>query len=183
MMIDYSKYTSNSGLSTSHWGPSGWHFLFSCIMGGYPIKIDVKNKDHIKIKRHFKYLIESLGYTMPCIYCRDSYKQFYKELPIDPFLTGRIKLMEWLYNIRDKVNKKLKAQEQQCYNDEKKRLKKLYHNNEISKNEYYNLVRSFKNKTFITKESPPFVEVLDKYEASRAVCSNKAKTCSLPDKR
>ena len=41
--IDYTKYHSTSGLSTKSWGPNGWYFLFSCIMGGYPIKIDKKN--------------------------------------------------------------------------------------------------------------------------------------------
>jgi hypothetical protein len=181
--IDYSKYSSTSGLSTSHWGPSGWHFLFSCIMGGFPNQVNDKNKDHIKIKHHFKMMLLSLGYTMPCIYCRESYQQFCKEFPIEPFLKSRMKLMEWLYTIRNKVNQKLQAQEKVCYNDEKKRLKLLYHQNKINKDEYYTKVKEFKNETFKTKDSPSFIDVLDKYEASRAICSNKAKTCSLPNNK
>jgi hypothetical protein len=90
--------------------------------------------------------------------------------------------MGWLYNIKDKVNKKLIEQEKKCYNDEKKRLKKLYHSgpktNESREN-YYNSLKQFKEKTFITKVSPSFQKVLDTYESIRAVCSNKSKTCAL----
>jgi hypothetical protein len=184
--IDYTKYYSKSGLSTKMWGPNGWYFLFSCIMGGYPIKIDKRNKDHSNIKRHFKNMILSLGYTMPCIFCRESFRGFCKELPIDKHMKGRIELMHWLYLIRNKVNEKLIAQEQKCYNDEKKRLKKIYHNGsktDDDKRNYYKSLEEFRNKTFVTQQSPPFEEVLDKYESIRAVCSAKAKTCALPEKK
>jgi hypothetical protein len=179
--IDYTNYYSNSGLSTKHWGPSGWHFLFSCIMGAYPIKI-TKSKEHQQIKKHFKQLFENMGYIMPCIFCRESYKSFFKELPIKPFLTGRMELMFWLYQMRDKVNKKLIKQENKCYNDEKKKLKKQYKNGLITEDEYYQKVNNFKKDMFITLQSPPFVEVLDKYESIRANCYAKAKKCTLQKK-
>jgi hypothetical protein len=181
--IDYSKYHSTSGLSTKAWGPSGWYFLFSCIMGGYPVKIDKRKKEHRLIQRHFKYTLLGLAYTMPCIFCRESFKKFSKELPIDKFMSGRIELMRWLYEIRNKVNKKLIDQEKKCYNDEKRRLKKLYHNNSLSSSDYYDQLQKFKEKTLITNISPPFEEILDKYESIRAVCSKKSKTCSLPNKK
>lgn len=181
--IDYSKYHSTSGLSTKAWGPSGWYFLFSCIMGGYPVKIDKRKKEHRLIQLHFKNLLMSLAYTMPCIFCRESFKKFCKELPINKYMIGRIELMYWLYKIRNKVNQKLIVQELKCYNDEKRRLKKLYRKNEISEIEYYEKLKQFKEKTFITKKSPKFKEVLDKYESIRAVCSKKAKTCALPNKK
>lgn len=180
-----SKYMSTSGLATKSWGPSGWYFLFSCVMGGFPPKIDLKNKEHCEIKKHFKNMFTSLAYTMPCVYCRNSYKQFLEELPIDPFLTSRLKLLEWLYLIRNKVNDKLIKQEKKCYNDEKKRLKRQYHNTDKTPNDkqiYYTKLREFKKETFITNPSPPFSEVLDKYESIRATCSNRAKTCSIPKK-
>lgn len=179
---DFSKYESKSGLSTKSWGPSGWYFLFSCIMGGYPVKYDNKNKDHRVIKSNFKNMLLSLGYTMPCIFCRESFRDFCKQLPIDNFLSGRIELMKWLYVIRNKVNEKLIKQEQKCYNDEKKRLKRIYYSkpSDQSKRDYYNNLHTFREKTFITKPSPPFEEVLNKYESIRAVCSKRAKTCALP---
>jgi len=187
-MKDFSKYNSTSGLSTKSWGPSGWYFLFSCIMGGYPVKLDNNNKEHRIIRRHFKNMLLSLGYTMPCIFCRQSFQEFCKEIPIDNFLSGRIDLMKWLYEIRNKVNQKLIAQEQKCYNDEKKRLKKLYHSkpssklSDESKRIYYKNLQTFRQKTFVTTPSPSFEEVLDKYESIRAVCSKRAKTCALPNK-
>jgi hypothetical protein len=184
--IDIEKYHSKSGLSTKSWGPSGWYFLFSCIMGGYPVKIEKNNKEHDIIKRHFKNMIYSLGYTMPCIFCRESFKSFCKQLPIEPFMGGRVDLMRWLYDIRNKVNEKLIAQEEKCYNDEKKRLKRIFHSgdkSDQSKREYYKNLQNFRDKTFITKPSPSFQEVLDKFESIRAVCSAKAKTCALPDKK
>lgn len=184
--VDWSKYHSTSGLSTKSWGPNGWYFLFSCIMGGYPVKIDTNNREHKAIRTHFKNMLLSLSYTMPCIFCRNSFKDFCKSLPINQFLIGRIELMYWLYLIRDKVNKKLIAQEKKCYNDEKKRLKHIYYKSKRTnqdKQTYYDNLQTFKRKTFITKPSIPFINVLDKYERIRAVCSAKAKTCALPNKK
>lgn len=177
---DYTKYGGSSGLATSKWGPHAWIFLFSCIHGAYPVNLNNKNKEHQEIKKHFKQLFTTLQYTMPCIFCRNSYKIFFKELPIDKFLTGRIELMYWLYLVKDKVNKKLINQEKECYNNEKKLLKMKFHENKISKEEYYSTVIEFKNKTFKTKPSPPFMEILEQFEKMRAVCSPKLKTCALP---
>ena len=114
--METNQFLSNSGLATKKWGPSGWYFLFSCIMGAYPSHLDIYNKDHRKIKKHFKNMFENLCYTMPCIFCRQSFKQFYKELPFENFMTARLQLMNWLYLIKDKVNKKLIKQEKQCLN-------------------------------------------------------------------
>lgn len=177
---DVESFHSTSGLSTKSWGPSGWFFLFSCIMGGYPPYIDNNNPEHIEIRQHFRNMFYSLGYTMPCIFCRQSYKTFYQQLPIDKFLTGRIQLMHWLYQIRDFVNQKLIGQEQSCYNTEKKRLKYLYHDNKISKREYFSRLKKLQKETLYTSPSPPFEHVLLRYEQFRAVCSKKTKTCALP---
>jgi hypothetical protein len=146
-------------------------------MGGYPPRIDTGNKEHQAIRRHFKNMFMSLGYTMPCIFCRESYRDFYKELPIEAFLGGRIDLMRWLYKMRDKVNRKLIRQEKVCYDTEKKRLKRLFHNNQITNNDYYAAVSKAKNEILVTQSSPPFQQVLDKYESLRAVCSDRAKKC------
>lgn len=179
--IDYGKYLSNSGLSTKNWGPPAWSFLFSLIIGRYPPKIDPRNRDHIAIRKSFKNTLTSLSVMLPCVFCRDSFKQFCRELPIRDYLVGRIELMYWLYCMKDKVNKKLQAQEAKCYNDEKKRLKQKYRRSEISREEYYHLVRKFKATTCETSPSPPFKEVLDQYENLRAVCSSKSLSCVLPN--
>lgn len=181
--INYTLYEGTSGMSTKHWGPSAWNFLFISIMGRYPFKLDVNKEDDIMVRDAFKSMLTSLEVVMPCIFCRESFKEFLKELPIDPYLVGRIELMYWLYQMKDKVNKKLLKQENQCYNDEKKRLKVLYYSNQISDQDYYKQVREFKQETFQTIPTPPFKEILDKYESLRAVCSKKAKTCALPKKK
>jgi hypothetical protein len=178
-MKDYSEYSSTAGLSTKHWGPKGWYFLFSCIMGGYPVKFDRHDKEHRRTRKAFRHMFRSLAYTMPCSFCRNSYREFIKELPIGPFLKGRIHLMAWLYFIRDKVNKKLIQQEKECYKREFDRLLKLYNREEITKSEFAEKLRIKKEEIFITVPSPPFRDVLNTYEAIRATCSPKAKTCSV----
>lgn len=175
--IDYSKYHKNSGLSTKHWGPSGWYFMFSCIMGAYPIKIENNNPEHLEIKKNFKNMISSLRYTMPCIFCRNSFSGFYKELPIENFLCGRIQLMLWLYLIRDRVNQKLILQESDRFESEKKTIDKRLQLGKISKTEYKNEIKKLRKRICITKPSPAFKEILDKFESIRAKCSKRLKTC------
>jgi hypothetical protein len=181
--IDYSIYNSTSGMSTKHWGPAAWNFLFTSIMGTYPFKIDLSIPEHIIIRHNFKQLLTSLRIIMPCIFCRNSFTDFLKELPIDDYLIGRIELMYWLYKMKDKVNNKLLKQEKECYYDEKKRLIALFNNNQISQKEYKDKLSEFKQNTFKTVPTIPFKNVLDKYEGLRATCSKKAKTCALPAKK
>lgn len=179
--INYEKYNNMTmGSASSIWGPALWVSLFTCIMGRYPYKVEKNNLNHIKIKEAFELTLMNLSNIMPCIFCRESFKIFVKELPIKDFLVGRIELMYWLYQIKDKVNKKLICQEKICYNDEKKRLKKLYYKQKITSEEYYKKVALFKENVFLTIQSPPFKDILDKYESYRAVCNKKAKVCSLP---
>lgn len=181
--IDYSKYNSDSGMATKFFGPRYWDALFVSILGRYPMKIDMSNTEHIIIRNAYKSMLIGLSVVMPCVFCRDSLKIFLSELPIEDYLIGRIELMYWLYLIKDKVNKKLLRQEHTCYNDEKKRLKSLFYAKQISEEEYYKNALEFKHDTFQTVPTIPFKEVLDKYEALRAVCSTKAKTCALPKKK
>lgn len=176
--IDYSTYHSLQGMATSKWGPNCWDFLFTSIIGRYPIKI--KTKGDKEIKKAFKNFLYNLQIILPCIFCRNSLGVFIKELPIEPYLIGRIELMYWLYLIKDKVNKKLICQEKQCYKDEKIKLKKMFYDKKISEKEYYDKIKRFKETTFLTSSTPLFKEILDKYEKSRAVCSKKALTCILP---
>jgi len=177
--IDYSLYQSDSGMATKQWGPHAWDFLFTSIMGRYP----VKTKRNSQIALVYKTFLTNLSEVMPCIFCRRSFSQFLKKLPIEPFLIGRIELMYWLYQMKDLVNQKLIRQEKKCYRDEKRRLKALYYDHKITKSEYYSSVEDFKKKTFVTIPTPPFKIVLDKYEAIRAVCSKKSLTCVLPEKK
>lgn len=179
--IDYSKYYGTSGANTGFWGSRLWDSLFVSIIARYPVRI--KTTDDIEIKQAFKSMLVNLSIIIPCIFCRNSFKEFLKELPIEPYLVGRIELMYWLYKIKDKVNIKLICQENICYNEEKGKLKAMVYTKEVTEKEYYEKVRFFKKENFVTVPTPPFKEVLDKYESQRARCDPKAKKCSLPKKK
>jgi hypothetical protein len=177
--IDYNQYNSASGMATSKWGSAAWNFLFTSIMGRYPFKVDFHSAEDVNVVNVFAKMLIGLKDFTPCIFCRKSFENFIQELPIEPYLVGRIELMYWLYLMKDKVNTKLEKQEKKCYTDEKKRLKGLYYHGDITADEYYNFIQKFKKETFITKPTPPFKEVLDYYENIRAVCSEKAMRCVI----
>lgn len=175
--MDITKYHSNSGMKTKEWGPAAWKHLFVSILGAYPVSIDLNNKEHRRIRKSFYYQFYVLQDTLPCVFCRRSYKQFFKELPIKSYMDTRLNLMYWLYLMKDKVNKKLIQQEKECFENEKKKLDKEFSNGKITKKKYQEHLKKIENDTFITKPSPPFYEVLDYYESFRATCSKKAQTC------
>ena len=49
----------------------------------------------------------STGNVLPCKYCRESYKDFAKVLPIDKYLNTRKDLCFWPHKIHNMVNEKL----------------------------------------------------------------------------
>jgi Erv1 / Alr family len=165
---------SSYGIKTNFWGPHAWAFLFSSIAGSYPVRVDSRNKDHAKIVKGFQQMFSSLQYTLPCIFCRQSYSKFIKELPISKYSGSRTDMMKWLYLLHDKVNKKLIAQEKQCYETEKAALKAK----NLTKLQLQSKLRALKSEVLITKPSPPFSKVLAMYEKHRAGCSKKARKCS-----
>jgi hypothetical protein len=167
-MKNFNKFSSDIGLSTRSWGPSAWDFLFSSIMGAYPYKLNEKDKIHREIKSYFKSMFIGLKYTLPCSTCRGSYSYFLKKIPVEPFLIGRIELMYWLYMIKDNVNKKLIAQELQMYLAEYKKLSKQ----NIDKNRIAFENNKLKQKFLYTKPSPPFTQILEKYEKLRGKSDN-----------
>ena len=87
-------------MNVSKWGPGGWVFLHS-ISFNYPL--DPKDDDKIKYKSFFK----SLEDILPCKYCRESYKIYYKYIPIDDFLDSRIGVCYWLFRIHGLINEKI----------------------------------------------------------------------------
>jgi len=155
---------SSNGLKTIFWGRPAWDFLFSTIAGGYPIRIDPNNKDHVKTMKAFKSMFVSLQYTLPCIWCRESHKKHMKALPIDQFMGSRKRLMEWLYLIHDMVNKKLIDQQRSCYARHKATLLKKH----LSNDQLATKLRTLKAKILVTKPSPSFESVLKRYEHQRA---------------
>ena len=164
---------SSNGIKTSFWGPHAWAFLFSTIAGSYPIRVDKNNRDHIKTMRGFQNMLKSLENTLPCVYCRQSYGKFIREVPLSKYEHSRQEMLKWLYIIHDKVNKKLIKQERDLYETEKKRLAAL----KVKPDRMKVQLSKFKSKTFKTKPSPSFEKVLAMYEKQRAGCDKKTKRC------
>jgi len=73
------------------WGPPMWETLHSCAFLFDSEKVDMTNT------------LETLEELLPCIHCRNSYKQFNQELG-QPSIGSASK---WLYDMHNKVNLKL----------------------------------------------------------------------------
>jgi hypothetical protein len=90
-------------METIFWGPDGWEFLhiLSFIFPENPT-FDDKNK--------FATFMKTVCYILPCKYCRASFTKYSESLPISDYLTSRITVIDWLYKMHNKVNKKLRSQ-------------------------------------------------------------------------
>lgn len=90
-------------MNTTFWGPSGWQFLHTLTFI-YPEQPSYSDK--VKMQQFMK----SISYILPCKYCRISFAKYSISLPIIDYLDNREKMIEWLYKIHNKVNKKLRSQ-------------------------------------------------------------------------
>jgi len=95
------------GMMTKVWGPGCWLFL-GCVVTTYPEKIDMKNPEDVSRMKHTLNFFKELAHVLPCKYCRASFIEFSKEIPIDKYLKTRKDLCHWLYMMHEKVNDKLK---------------------------------------------------------------------------
>lgn len=107
-----SDSSQHNGLCTSTWGNPGWFFLHS-VTAGYPVDpddFDSSNGDPIgHTRRVYTNFFTHTGDVLPCRFCRESYKLFIKDLPIEDYIHSRSALFEWLFKIHNKVNEKLGA--------------------------------------------------------------------------
>jgi len=100
---DYSK----NGMLVKTWGPAGWVFLH-CIAQNYPQEPTTSQK------KYYISFFKDIGNVLPCRYCRESYQQFIKEGSTKltkTVMKNRQTLSKWLYDIHNKVNKKLEVKE------------------------------------------------------------------------
>jgi hypothetical protein len=89
-------------MDTRFWGPYGWKFLHT-LPYAYNPRSD-------KERGAMKGFLKLLGEMLPCIYCRRSYTQYYKEMPVDNHLGSVARLEKWMYELHNKVNGKLRGQ-------------------------------------------------------------------------
>ena len=157
-------------MDTKAWGPGGWVFLHT-ITFNYPLKIDNDDPDHQERRHYTEQLFENLKYTLPCKYCRQSYKEFLEELPLRDYLNSRRDLAYWLYEIHNKVNNKLRQQEIKAVTSFFNDLEQHVKTKKISKSQAYRKLKRFVEKTMITEDDPSFEEVCAHYETFRAGCA------------
>lgn len=168
-------------MKTTSWGKPAWLFLHT-ITFNYPEIIDEKDPEHCERRKYTKELFENLQYTLPCKYCRASFKDFLEELPIDKFLGCRADITRWLYDIHNKVNAKLRKQEREAVENKFNELTPQVKNGTKHWQTAYKELEEFVVKTMITDSDPTFEEVCQKYESYRAqsCAGKKLKSKEMP---
>lgn len=91
----------NNSINPEVWGPHGWKFLHYVTLG-YPTK--PTNED----KNNYAIFFKSLSSVLPCEKCSVNYKKNIIEYPIEEALDTKEKLIDWLINIHNMVNRELK---------------------------------------------------------------------------
>jgi hypothetical protein len=114
-------------------------------------------------------MLTGLQYTLPCQFCRASFKQFLVDLPIERYTNSRLNMMLWLYLVKDKVNNKLISQEKDYLDS----LLQQLASGKITRHEYLKT----KNGCFKTSITPPFEHVLQFYNKFSATCSKDIQKC------
>ena len=86
-------------LGPATWGPYGWKFLHFVTLG-YPTNPNNEQKEN------YKKFFYSLGNILPCSVCSKNYKDHLVKLPLtDDILNDRDKLIKWMIDIHNIVNK------------------------------------------------------------------------------
>lgn len=99
---------SNNGLMVSVWGPVGWKYLHS-VAHGFPISPSEYDAKHNLVigttEMNYRNFFTSVGTTLPCALCRESYMKFIAQNSVRT--SSRDDITRWLWEIHNMVNKKL----------------------------------------------------------------------------
>lgn len=104
---------NNNGIITKIWGGATWTANHA-ITFGYPINPSYEQK------KNYKNYFIMLGEVLPCLYCRNSYKEFIssgKTKLTDDVLNDRNSLTKWFYDLHNAVNNKLEIDYGVTYED------------------------------------------------------------------
>ena len=102
-----------------------------------------------------------MQYTLPCVFCLESYRRFYKELDIEQYSGSRIDMLEWVYLMKDMVNKKLIAQEKTTLDAAISKIKQMHADKKITRSYMNSAIKAAEKRILVTKSSPSFSEFLD----------------------
>jgi hypothetical protein len=160
-------------MNSSKWGPHGWQFMYY-VAAGYDLNETPK---HIKDPQ-YKLFFQSIGDVLPCFYCRESYRPFFKKLDIDRYMNmTTCGLIRFVYDIQGLVNNKLETQEERVLRESFKSLSETISPDDP---QFWKLLRQKAHKTCYTKPLPPFENVVQEIYKHKAGCSAHTKTCRLP---
>ena len=84
-------------MSSKEWGPKLWYILH-LISFNYP-----ENPDIIT-KRYHHDFFENLKHVIPCVICRNHYKNHLENNPITPHLDDRYSFSKWVVDLHNQVN-------------------------------------------------------------------------------
>ena len=108
-------YVSGDGMLTTVWGPGLWHYI-------HTMSFNYPNNPTKQDKLHYKNFIENLKYTLPCKYCRINLKKNLSNYPIKPcHLKNRLEFSKYLYNLHERINKRLGKKSGLSYCDVRER--------------------------------------------------------------
>lgn len=92
------------GMSPDVWGPVFWATMHIATLG-YPVNPTPKDQE-AAIKFY-----ESLVIMLPCPICREHYGTHLTEMPVKDVVNNRDALINWVFNIHNKVNVQLGKKE------------------------------------------------------------------------
>lgn len=159
-------------MQTSKWGKPGWETMFY-VAAGYELN-DLPQ--HVKGPQ-YKRFFQSMGSVLPCKYCRDSYVDFFQELDFDEYLTRRCGCIQFVYDMKRKVNEKLRLQEQRALKIEYDKLSSTLSTDDPR---FWENMQRIAHKICYTKPDPPLAEVIENLSKCKAQCSANMKTCRDP---
>jgi hypothetical protein len=109
------EYNSDSGMLTTVWGPSMWHYLHTMSFN-YPINPTEHDK------KYYRDFILNLQYVLPCKHCRINLKKNFKQMPLTmEHMKNRYNYSLYIYKLHEHVNKMLNKKSNLTYDDVKER--------------------------------------------------------------
>lgn len=160
-------------MNSSSFGPPGWSYMFY-VAAGYDLNETPKN---IKDKQ-YETFFRSIGATIPCRYCRDSYGKFFDSLEIYRYMNlPSCGLIRFVYDLKNLVSNKLTNQEDKALQEEYQKLSQVKSPEDP---EFWKIFRQKAHKICYTKPAPEFDKVVEDLMKHRAGCSAHMKTCRDP---
>ena len=119
------------------WGPHAWFFLHTVTLC-YPENPNEQEKIH-----YFNFF-KSLSNILPCMICRENYKNHFIKFPLKKKLNNKEDINEWLVNIHNEVNK-IHKKKQFTYKEFTELYDNIYKKKTEYKNPFSNALEKFEN--------------------------------------